>query len=411
VVIDFKLEDRVTVIHGRNGSGKTLSLELLYLVVSGHWEDLNLCPWVRIQLLMADGQRLTLSRFRAGTSGAEELAVDIRHPNSVPAHAHLRRVSDRWVRRQNIDVLVQRIRERSPLLSQGDAPPARHPDLDWWDYLQGSLRIPPPLQHARLGWPAVKLVGVRRLEGEPIVPTSDDDDPPRHVMERVQEEVQDAFTSATLGYRQVSTDLDGSVIARLLAVRGPGPGPSELRARSAALASLEARLVQLGLLPSSTPVLPEEVPEDQLSALALLLDDREAKLAAFRSIADKSELLVRSLNEKLHPKIFSVHVDRGYELRTAAGAPLPLHRLSSGEQHQLVLLHELLFDLEPGTLVLIDEPELSLHISWQETLLPELLEVARTAQLDVVLATHSPYIIGERDDLMVQIGPPAAPRP
>jgi predicted ATPase len=96
---------------------------------------------------------------------------------------------------------------------------------------------------------------------------------------------------------------------------------------------------------------------------------------------------------------------------TAAGTPLDLSCLSSGEQHELVLLHELLFELRPGSLILIDEPELSLHVTWQAALLEELLDIAELVGLDFVLATHSPYIIGAHDALMVQLGPSAEAAP
>ena len=71
------------------------------------------------------------------------------------------------------------------------------------------------------------------------------------------------------------------------------------------------------------------------------------------------------------------------------------------EQHELVLLYDLLFKVRPNTLVLIDEPELSLHISWQKTFLDDLLQIIRLAKFDVIMATHSPYIVGDRSDLLV----------
>ena len=66
-----------------------------------------------------------------------------------------------------------------------------------------------------------------------------------------------------------------------------------------------------------------------------------------------------------------------------------------------MLHYDLLFRVRPNTLVLIDEPELSLHVAWQKKFLPDLLKIVATAQFDVVLATHSPFIVGDRSDLMV----------
>jgi predicted ATPase len=41
-----------------------------------------------------------------------------------------------------------------------------------------------------------------------------------------------------------------------------------------------------------------------------------------------------------------------------------------------VLLHELLFDVAAHSLILIDEPELSLHVSWQEEMMRDLIDIA-----------------------------------
>jgi energy-coupling factor transporter ATP-binding protein EcfA2 len=51
-----------------------------------------------------------------------------------------------------------------------------------------------------------------------------------------------------------------------------------------------------------------------------------------------------------------------------------------------------------GTLLLLDEPEVSLHPGAQERLLAFLAQMARTNQLQVVFSTHSPHLIGELPD-------------
>jgi predicted ATPase len=48
-----------------------------------------------------------------------------------------------------------------------------------------------------------------------------------------------------------------------------------------------------------------------------------------------------------------------------------------------------------GTLVLLDEPEVSLHPGAQERLLAFLVKMARTRQLQVVFSTHSPHMVAE----------------
>jgi len=71
----------------------------------------------------------------------------------------------------------------------------------------------------------------------------------------------------------------------------------------------------------------------------------------------------------------------------------PFTELSSGEQQVLSLLVRFIATAERDCLVLIDEPESSLHVGWQR-LLPTLFrDLATQFQCDAVIATHSPLII------------------
>jgi predicted ATP-binding protein involved in virulence len=60
----------------------------------------------------------------------------------------------------------------------------------------------------------------------------------------------------------------------------------------------------------------------------------------------------------------------------------------------------------PNSLILIDEPELSLHILWQQEFLRDLEEIIKIAGLDFLIATHSPQIIHDRWDLAVELEGP-----
>jgi predicted ATP-binding protein involved in virulence len=92
-------------------------------------------------------------------------------------------------------------------------------------------------------------------------------------------------------------------------------------------------------------------------------------------------------------------------LSTSTGHDIPVSGLSTGEQHELVLLYNLLFRVEAGTLVLIDEPEISLHVTWQKTFIDDVLRVAELSKFRFVVATHSPQIIGSWWSRTVELGP------
>ena len=46
------------------------------------------------------------------------------------------------------------------------------------------------------------------------------------------------------------------------------------------------------------------------------------------------------------------------------GKQIPLNALPSGEQNDLIMFYRLIFESKVGRLILVDEPEISLHIEW-----------------------------------------------
>lgn len=71
---------------------------------------------------------------------------------------------------------------------------------------------------------------------------------------------------------------------------------------------------------------------------------------------------------------------------------LTLDKLSSGEKQMIIQVYELLFRAQSGTLVMIDEPELSLHMMWQMNYLKNLVQIAQLRGFQCIVATHSPQI-------------------
>ena len=78
--------------------------------------------------------------------------------------------------------------------------------------------------------------------------------------------------------------------------------------------------------------------------------------------------------------------------------------LSSGEKQQIVLYYNLIFELEDKTVLMIDEPEISLHIIWQRDFMDDLLEVIKDKNIKVIVATHSPQILSNHWDNQVDLG-------
>lgn len=68
-----------------------------------------------------------------------------------------------------------------------------------------------------------------------------------------------------------------------------------------------------------------------------------------------------------------------------------IFELSSGEQQLIILLGHLVFD--KYEIFIVDEPELSLHLKWQDEFVNALQEANPNAQY--IMATHAPAIVGD----------------
>lgn len=75
------------------------------------------------------------------------------------------------------------------------------------------------------------------------------------------------------------------------------------------------------------------------------------------------------------------------------GETIQLHKLSSGEKQLLLILLKVFLMDEQPYILLMDEPEISLHIEWQYRLLEEIRKLNPNCQ--VITSTHSPSLFGD----------------
>ncbi|MDB5351354.1 MAG: hypothetical protein JWN86_2601 [Planctomycetota bacterium] len=85
------------------------------------------------------------------------------------------------------------------------------------------------------------------------------------------------------------------------------------------------------------------------------------------------------------------------------GKPRDITALSSGESQLVVILTQLAFNpaAQGANVFIIDEPELSLHLRWQELFVSAIRSLNSTLQ--IILATHSPAIILDNLDQCIDL--------
>ena len=118
----------------------------------------------------------------------------------------------------------------------------------------------------------------------------------------------------------------------------------------------------------------------------------------FEPLRRYEETVNSFLNEK------SIKVDEGGELEIESASPSVLnpYLLSSGEKQILILLTQALLTIYEPVVYIADEPELSLHVLWQEKLLESLVSLG--GQIQIIVATHSPDIVGKFMNKVIDLG-------
>ncbi|MCL2148835.1 MAG: ATP-binding protein [Methanomassiliicoccaceae archaeon] len=134
-----------------------------------------------------------------------------------------------------------------------------------------------------------------------------------------------------------------------------------------------------------------------------LLYSVEEYVERYYGLSESAIVYVDIVNELLIKK--SVYINDGgvLSVRMDNGAALPLDKLSSGEKQILIMFYLLLFVAEHGSLAIIDEPEISLHVAWQQSLGKTFSDIARLRGMHIIVATHSPQVIHDNWDLSVEL--------
>jgi ABC-type glutathione transport system ATPase component len=102
------------------------------------------------------------------------------------------------------------------------------------------------------------------------------------------------------------------------------------------------------------------------------------------------------INSLLQEKELQINEKNELEAKTLSGSILPLSLLSSGEKQLVIILGEAVLQQSTPWIYIADEPELSLHVTWQESIVRSLRNINPNAQ--IIFATHSPDIVSTFDD-------------
>ncbi len=426
--LTFDEENRILIVYGPNGVGKTTILRMVANLFESNFSYFRKVAFKTFTIELSDKSRLEIAKNVPDSleeseeddslhEGASNLTLTLRLPGQdsleFPApqfHPDPRQFSlhefERYLPVRRLTAKSWRDLRTNEILSLPELAQRFGEDFP---PLRGSVQKPPELDSFLRKLP-VHLIETQRLLSLPVRPST-----------RAQTMGADEHTSTVIRFSQdlstriqrelarsaqLSQQLDRSFPSRLLDQELPSSvTEDQIRHKYLVQGDYRGRLMEAGLLDSADEVaLPErELGDIERRVLWAYLNDVDQKLGVFSPLLAKIELLRDIINSRfLFKHLFTDKVS-GFRIETRQGSNVSPDSLSSGEQHELVLAYQLLFMVHPGSLVLIDEPEISLHVSWQQKFLQDLERIAQTADLDFLIATHSPQIIHDRWELAASL--------
>ena len=222
----------------------------------------------------------------------------------------------------------------------------------------------------------------------------------KNLSERIREAIQQ--------YAQLSQAKDRTFPLRAIKQTSP-MSVEQIKEKMMELEAKRKELIDTGILEEEKDdidihELVDAITESNRQNLALYAIDTEEKLNALSSLSSSINLFRNLVDNSFNNKKIIFSKDFGFRFKTTYSDTIILpQNLSSGEQHELVMFYDLIFSTTNKTLILIDEPELSLHIKWQLSYVDELLSIIKATGFSAVLATHSPQIIHDKWDLTVSL--------
>lgn len=359
--IKFAQEACIKIIHAPNGYGKTTLLKLIDCVMYYRLEEIIQIPFTRFEITFDEDIKIEVMRQDENILEEIEYIItegkDQRHYKCFVGEKQIEKAIEK-----QLEERLSCLREAMPihlihanrLLDEGE---------------EKEKLIPAVLCYAK---------ELKDLMNEALAKSAKlNEELDRNFPKRLLEVVNKAEDEEKLFYEKIQSDLE----------------------------SLERKrktLEQVGLLvagESQRVEITADTPQYVLKTLTLYIEESQKKLSVFDRLAPRIALMKEIINKRFTYKTMYLNQEDGFIFEVPYNGKLRANKLSSGEQNELILIYELLFKSQVNSLILIDEPEISLHIAWQQSFLEDMEKIAALTGVKLIIATHSPDIINGRWDL------------
>jgi energy-coupling factor transporter ATP-binding protein EcfA2 len=407
---------KLLILYGENGSGKTTILNLVYNILAtaaqrGHRTYIARQPFKRFEVEIADGTRIIADRKGDNLDGAFEWSVSKQHKTiakvSLPvderkavAASLLEKIEDKHLEVikaiEDLDIQLYFLSDDRKILGQATE---AEEDEEWYR-LEGGEIVGGKMMGRR-------LYRRDKSQGLPL------DEAIENLVHWIRTQ---AFRGSSLGETSVSA-IYSSVIKSIASAYPSTSTPysdtqlSQLLDSIDSLSAKNEEFSKLGLMP---PLHTEEIArmvrdpnipnKDILHAVTKpYVDSIKARFDALEEIKNLINTFIHNMNDFYIDKHVYFDLTKGLRILSYQGQELSPSILSSGEKQLLLLFCHTIVALEKSSIVIIDEPEISLNVTWQRNLIRALLDCVGRGYFQLLLATHSLELLTQYKNHVVRL--------
>jgi predicted ATP-binding protein involved in virulence len=424
--IDLSFQDGINIIHGSNGTGKTTLLHILANAVNQDFRRFGYLKFEKLIITLDDDIAIEISQDLLSDSPPETVTKVLINDIELESYTYselIQQEKEEEVNSINERYYLQSSKKKSAIDLRLAYFPAFRTMIEAWatldetDIRYMSRRIP---NFRRVLKSSARSTELARILFGKFVPRLEYPSP-IEIEEHIKSELIEAqlkiasldrsllsdsfvktfkaiFQSSEIAINHEDSQEIISEIEKISERLQLSPFPTNHDSSLDVYKQLKEEFTSFQTDNESDPIIAKKVLSVYRNSLQQRLDEQTN---AYSSI----ETYLKSVNQFLERKKLKISKSgrRRPELGVQIGDEESISRLqilSSGERQVLGLIYAA-SHMTSGRVVLIDEPEISLHIDWQRKLLPEMLKQLGKKQL--IICTHSPVMASQYRDRMIEL--------
>ena len=378
--INFAHDENVLILTGPNGCGKTTILQIINHLCSLKLWYFYLLPFDRIEILFDGTYSLFINKLNSydNNYGDVEFVMLNKSEDVCESFKFEKQIVEHFARRH---FPIFRMSDANRLDEYFEA----HSDMELIELFERNM--PNTIQF--LNTQKSAMIEEQRLVVKKVSRSNSEYS---RTVEDIQRNISFFYTEAQKTYNSASLKIDGTFVKRLSDIK-PSHDVKHIK-KERIYREVQKKILEYKKydLVGELEVV-SELGVHYNEVLKLYLTDLYKKLSSIDKYYDKLSTFDRIVSGK-HLAYKRLQF-KGDEMKIIGsnGHEIPIRKLSSGEQNLLVLCYNLVFGLDDRNILLIDEPENSLHMAWLQNLLDDYIKIAKLTGCQIIIATHSPAFI------------------